>query len=170
MDSDAQPSGPPRAPALLDRLLGLSALAGGVLALAVAVLVCASVLGRWLFYTPVRGDFEFVKIATAVGVFAYMPYTQLRRANIMVDTFTQFLPRRANAAIDALWDLVYAAFMAFAAWGLWLGAVDTRENFETTQELQLQMWPFIAASSALCALVAVTSVATAILLFARSRR
>jgi TRAP-type C4-dicarboxylate transport system permease small subunit len=169
MDSDAPTSAPPKAPALLDRLLGLSALLGGLLALAVAVLVCASVVGRWLFYAPVKGDFEFVKIATAVGVFAYMPYTQLRRGNIMVDTFTQGLPARARDAIDAFWDLVYAAFMGFAAYGLWLGAIDARENYETTQELQLQMWPFIAASSALCALVAATSVATAILMAARGR-
>ncbi|MBL8808148.1 MAG: TRAP transporter small permease [Rhodospirillales bacterium] len=170
MESDAPPHRASGANGILERLLGFSALLGGLLALGVAALVCTSVLGRWLFYTPVTGDFEFVKLATAIGVFAYMPYTQFRRANIMVDTFTQFLPRRTNAAIDAFWDLVYAGFMAFASYGLWLGAVDTRENYETTQELQLQLWPFVAAGSVLCALVAATSVATAILLLVRGRR
>ncbi|MBI1245073.1 MAG: TRAP transporter small permease subunit [Alphaproteobacteria bacterium] len=173
MNSDA-PSPPAAGPAsgidrLLDRLLGLSALLGGILALAIALLVCTSVLGRWIFYKPVTGDFEFVRIATAIGVFAYMPYTQVRRGNIMVDTFTQGLGPRTLGFIDAFWDIVYAAFMAFAAYGLFLGAIDARENYETTQELQLQMWPFIATSSVLCALVAATSVATAVLIAVRGK-
>ena len=32
-------------------------------------------------------------MATAIAVFAYLPYTQARRGNIMVDTFTSWLPR-----------------------------------------------------------------------------
>ena len=157
------PTGGEAPQGILDSLMGVSAALGGVLALGVATLVVVSVLGRWLFYLPVRGDFELVRIATACAVFAYLPYTQARRANIMVDTFTQRLPRRVRDAIDAFWDLVFAACMAACAYGLYLGTFDARENYETTSELQLQMWPFILLCAALCALLAATATATAFL-------
>jgi TRAP-type C4-dicarboxylate transport system permease small subunit len=162
---DAGPADNAHAPPhrAVERLTAVSAALGGLLALGVALLVCTSVLGRWLFYSPVRGDFELVRIATACAVFAYLPYTQARRGNIMVDTFTQRLPPRVNAAIDGFWDLVFAAAMAACAYGLWLGAYDARDSWETTSELQLQMWPFILFCAGLCALLALTALATGIL-------
>lgn len=164
MDVDApSTTGGEAAHSVLDRLMGVSAALGGLLAVGVATLVVVSVLGRWLFYLPVRGDFELVRIATACAVFAYLPYTQARRANIMVDTFTQRLPPRVRDAMDAFWDLVFAACMGACAYGLYLGAFDARENYETTSELQLQMWPFILLCAGLCALLAATATATAFL-------
>ena len=164
MDVDAPSTIGGEAPhSVLDRLMGVSAALGGLLAVGVATLVVVSVLGRWLFYLPVRGDFELVRIATACAVFAYLPYTQARRANIMVDTFTQRLPPRVRDAMDAFWDLVFAACMGACAYSLYLGAFDARENYETTSELQLQMWPFILLCAGLCALLAATATATAFL-------
>jgi hypothetical protein len=84
----------PGNPPLIERLTARVAALGGALALAIAGLVVVSVLGRWLFSSPVEGDFEFVKMATAIAVFAYLPYTQARRGNIMVDTFTSRLSAR----------------------------------------------------------------------------
>jgi hypothetical protein len=37
-------------------------------------------------------------MATAIAIFAFLPYRQARRGNIVVDTFTSGLPERANAA------------------------------------------------------------------------
>jgi TRAP-type C4-dicarboxylate transport system permease small subunit len=164
MEPGAPVALPPRAP-VLERVAGLFAALGGLLAIGVAVLVCASVLGRWLFSAPIRGDFEFVRIATALAVFAYLPYTQARRANINVDTFTRFLPARVNAAIDGFWDLVFAVGMGICAYGLYLGAFDAKDNWETTIELQLQLWPVILASSVLCACLSLVAFLTALLRF-----
>ena len=68
-------------------------------------------LGRKFFNSPINGDFEMVQMATAIAVFSFLPYCQARRGNIVVDTFTSWLPARANAFIDAFWDLVYAGMM-----------------------------------------------------------
>jgi TRAP-type C4-dicarboxylate transport system permease small subunit len=153
---------------LIGRLTSMIALAGGLLALGVAGLVTASVLKRWLLRQPIPGDFEFVQIATAVSVFAFLPYCQARRGNIVVDTFTSSLPARLRNLIDALWDLVYAGFMALLAVGLCKGAADAAANGTTTMVLGLPIWPAIAACAALCAVLVVVSVAGAIRL-ARSR-
>jgi TRAP-type C4-dicarboxylate transport system permease small subunit len=146
---------------LVERLTAAVAVLGGCLAVAVACLVVASVLGRWLFSAPVEGDFEFVKMATAVAVFAYLPYTQARRGNIFVDTFTGWMPVRLRDFVDAFWDLCFAAAMGFCAFGLMRGTQDAIRSGETTMQLQLIVWPVIGLCAALCLLCAVTALATA---------
>ena len=40
-----------------ERVAAWLAVAGGILSLAIAFLVVASVIGRWLFDSPINGDF-----------------------------------------------------------------------------------------------------------------
>ena len=145
----------------IEHVTGIVAILGGMLALAVALLATTSVLMRWLVNAPIDGDFEFVKIATAVAVFAYLPYTQARRGNIMVDTFTGWMSQRARDVIDAFWDLIYAAFMSYIAYSLVIGTLEAIHTGETTMQRQLLIWPSIGVSALLCALLAVTAFATA---------
>src|ERR1700740_2604361 len=105
----------PRAPRILEVIAKILALLGGAGAVAVALIVAASFLSRWLFSDPIPGDFELAQIGTAVAVFAFLPYCQILRGNIVVDTFTTHLPARLRGRIDATWDFVYAAAMAFVA-------------------------------------------------------
>lgn len=159
------------------RLSGVIAVLGGLLALATALLVVASVLGRWLAgmpwaervaaalgltLGPINGDFELVQMATAIAVFAFLPYTQARRANIVVDTFTGRLPRRANAWIDAFWDLVYAGTMGVLTAALVVGTIEHFRSGQTTMLLQLIVWPAIAISTVLLALLTLVALATAV--------
>jgi TRAP-type C4-dicarboxylate transport system permease small subunit len=157
-DNEDMPGGHP---GLVDRLNGLVAVAGGCLALGMAALVVTSVLGRWLFSAPIDGDFEFVKMGTAMAVFCYLPYAQVRGANIMVDTFTLRLPQAWQMRLDALWDLVFAGFMLFCAYALWFGTQDALKSGTTTMQRQIVIWPSIAFCMVLAALVAVTAVVTA---------
>ncbi len=144
------------------------AIGGGVLALGVALLVTLSVLGRWLFATPIEGDFEFVKMATALAVFCYLPYTQVQRGNIMVDSLTTGLPARSRALLDALWDIVYAGVAMLMAHGLFTGATEALRSRETTMQLQLLVWPAIAICAILAVLLCVSALISAARLLRRS--
>lgn len=146
---------------LLGALAGRLAVLGGALSIALACLVVISVAGRYLFSSPIEGDFEVVKMATAVAVFSFLPYAQWRRSNIMVDTFTGWLPQVAQRRIDALWDIVYAAFMTLVGVQLARGAMDSIRSGETMMQLPVLLWPAIAICAALSILVAAVSVATA---------
>lgn len=150
-----------RAQPLVDRLIGWVAIGGGLLSLAVALLVTSSVLGRWLFDKPIEGDFEFVKMATAVAIFSFLPYTQVQRGNIMVDTFTTKLPARGRAAIDALWDLTYAGVALLMAHGLFTGAGEALRNRESTMQLQILIWPAIGFCAVLATLLVFSSLISA---------
>ncbi|WP_439496690.1 TRAP transporter small permease [Bosea sp. (in: a-proteobacteria)] len=147
------------------------AIIGGVLLVALATMVVVSVTLRsdLVGAAGVPGDFELVQMATAVAAFCFLPYCQLRRGNIFVDTFTLKLPLRWQRAIDAAWDIVYALAMALIAWRLAAGAASAFASGENTMVLQLPSYLPIALCAALAALVSVTSVVSAARLV-RSRR
>lgn len=156
-------------PVWLLRVTALVAMLGGLLALGVATLVVVSVLGRWLADQPVEGDFEFVKMATAIAVFTFLPFTQSRRANVLVDTFTGKLSPRAQDRIDAFWDIVFAAVMATCATGLTIGMAEARLSGESTMQLQLLVWPVIGVCALLAWLLVLTAAMTGIHMARRLR-
>ena len=144
------------------------AIVGGLLSVASALLVTTSVTLRWLGFGSINGDFELVQIGVALSVFCFLPLTQARRGNIMVDTFTGWLPLRVQRAMDAFWDFVYAGFMALTAWCLMNGARDALASGLTSAMLGLNLWPVFAAAVLLILLLVVTAIDTALQLL-RSR-
>jgi len=154
-----------RLPDLAETTATVTAIAGGVLVLAVAVLVTASVLSRWLFNQPIPADFEFVEMGVGIAVFAFLSYTQVRGGHIAVDTFTQCLPPRLNAAIDGIWALLLCAFLGLFAWGLASGAVEARQYNETLVQLPWPIWPVYALSALLCALACISAACTVLVKF-----
>jgi TRAP-type C4-dicarboxylate transport system permease small subunit len=135
----APPSGPVP---LLARAL---AFLGGASLLVAGFVTTISVVLRWTTSQPIRGDFEIVSIASGVGVFGFLAYGTLMRTNILVDSFTTWLPRRINAAIDAFWLLVWAAVTLWLAERMALGALDTlRSGTRTIGLLALPFWWAIA--------------------------
>jgi TRAP-type C4-dicarboxylate transport system permease small subunit len=161
MTDAAAPSAPPRPPQLIETAARTLAVFGGVVILGVAGVVVVSVLGRWLFAAPIPGDFELAQIGTAVTVFAFLPYCQIVRGNIVVDTFTAALPARIRSRIDGLCDLIYAAAMALVAACLARGTMDTYASQEVSMVLRLPVWPGVAFGALCCAFLAVVSLATA---------
>ena len=151
---------PPRPDPAIGRAARFVAVAGGLVSVATALLVTASVTKRWLGYGGINGDFELVQIGVALSVFCFLPLTQARRGNIMVDTFTAWLPLRVQRAIDAFWDFVYAGFMALVAWCLMNGARDALASHLNSAMLGLPLWPVFAAAVLLILLLAVTAVDT----------
>ena len=165
--------GHPAAPPLPEhspvaRVARALAIVGGLLSVASALLVTTSVTLRWLGFGSINGDFELVQIGVALSVFCFLPLTQSRRGNIMVDTFTAWLPLRVQRAMDAFWDFVYAGFMALTAWCLMNGARDALASGLTSAMLGLNLWPVFAATVLLILLLVVTAVDTALQLL-RSR-
>jgi TRAP-type C4-dicarboxylate transport system permease small subunit len=155
-------------PPFVERLSGSIAILGGLLSLSTALLVVVSVLGRRFYNAPVNGDFEMVQIASAITVFSFLPYCQVRRSNIVVDTFTTWLPARTNALIDAFWDLVYAGMMGLMTACLIAGTLEHIRSSQTTMLLQLLVWPAIAICTVLAALLTCVALTTAVQL-ARGR-
>src|SRR5215470_9703134 len=107
------------------------------------------------------GDVELIQAATAVAAFAFLPFGQLNRSNIVVDTFTQRLPERVRAAIDAFWDIVYAAAAVILSWRLLVAALDAIRSHTVSTVIGLPIGWFMLAGVTMLFLLALVSVLTA---------
>ncbi|MDN3566340.1 TRAP transporter small permease subunit [Paeniroseomonas aquatica] len=116
------------------------AYAGGAVLLATALLTTVSVVLRWLTRQPVPGDFELVSLGSGLAVVGFLAYGTLLRTNILVDTFTTWVPRRLARGVDAFWTLIWAGAAAVLAERLLVGATETLRTGTTTMVLGLPTW------------------------------
>jgi TRAP-type C4-dicarboxylate transport system permease small subunit len=133
-------SGPSGIDRAVEALAALSALIGGLLLTAIVLLATVSIARRSTGYDPILGDFEIVQNGLAAGVALFLPYCQLRGANIIVDFFTARLSARARRRLDAIGALMVALTMLFVAWRTGAGAQAAIGSGETTMLLGLPLW------------------------------
>ena len=144
------PRGPrvvePRFGAVLEHAARGLALAGGFLLLGVLLMTVASVAGRYLFNAPIPGDYEITELACGVAVFAFLPYCQLKGANVVVEFFTVRLRVRWKRALDALHSLVFTLVAILMAWRLAVGGLGKMADGQTTLYLGVPLyWGYFLA-------------------------
>lgn len=162
MTEPSEIAGPEPVSGTIDAIARGLAILGGAVMLCASAMVTLSVILRWLRNDGIQGDFEMMQIATAVGVFCFLPLCQLRRGNVFVDTFTQRAPEAFNRWIDALWDLVFGGFAGLIAWRLSLGAMDAIQSRTTSMVLGIPVGWAIAVTAALAGFLCVVCLFTAI--------
>ncbi len=159
----------------------LMALLGGLVLVAVILMVCVSILGRtvsgllhaptvqavapqlaeWLLALgigPVRGDFELVEAGMAFCVFAFLGWCQITAGHASVDLFTARLPARVRRALAAVIEITFAAALVLIAVQLFDGMDTQMRRRSTTFLLQYPLWWNYAAAvvpASLAALVAI---------------
>lgn len=120
-----------------------TALVGGVVLVALVLMVVASVAGRALIgigLGPVPGDFELVEVGVGIAVFFFLPWCYLSGGHATVDLLYMHTPRWAQRAIDTFSDLLMLAIWLVLTWMLMDGMLEKREYQETTFILQLPVW------------------------------
>ena len=125
------------------RLSRWGALLGGVVLVALVLLVVASVAGRALIglgLGPVPGDFELVEVGVGIAVFFFMPWCYLRGGHATVDLLYMHTPRWAQRAVDLASDVLMLLVWLLLTWKLWEGMLEKREYLETTFILQMPVW------------------------------
>ncbi len=116
------------------------AIFGGALCCFVAIMVVVSVTGRYLFAAPIPGDYDIVGIMCGTAVFAFLPFCQLVRGNVVVDFFTSAAPPRIKAVLDAAGSLLYLAAAVLFTWRLYHGAVDLYLDREVIAAFTFYRW------------------------------
>jgi TRAP-type C4-dicarboxylate transport system permease small subunit len=146
---------------LLNRVAWLFAIVGGVVAVATALMVVVSIVGRAMVSEPIQGDVEITQFAIALTISLCLPWCQLHGGNIMVDFFTQRLGERPLRVLDAFGALMLALMAALLSWRTAVGAVGSKDTFEATMILGLPMWwtyASLAPGLALSALIALVQI------------
>lgn len=134
-------------------------LAGAAVALLVGFMTTTSVVMRALIDTPIPGDVELTQVGIALAISLCLPVCQLRRANILVDFFTQRCSGRSRQILDGIGCWMLVLMYVLLAWRTGVGAVSVRQAGETTMILSVPMWwayASLAPGLALAALIALT--------------
>jgi len=136
------------------------ALAGGIVLLAMIVIVVVSVIGRafiWAGLKPILGDYELISVGMGFAVFAFLPIAHISRGHALVSLITDTFSPRVNAWILVVTDLMMLVASSFIAWRLWFGMLDKFNYRETTILLGVSMgWAFAAAMVGAAAMVFVS--------------
>ena len=116
------------------------AIFGGLLSCIMAALVTVSVIGRYLFSRPVPGDYDIVGILCGCAIFAFLPYCQLKRGNVLADFFTQKAPERFKAGLDAMGNVFFLAAIIMFTWRLFFGMLEMRQSSEQIAAFTFYRW------------------------------
>jgi len=114
-------------------------LVGGIALLGCMATMVITVAGA-AFDRPLLGDSEIVELLGGIGVFAFLPYCQLRGANVFVDFFTKPLSERWKSGLDAAMNVVFAAVALVLTWRLIEGGLGAYERSKRSMFLQLPDW------------------------------
>jgi TRAP-type C4-dicarboxylate transport system permease small subunit len=124
----------------LHRLAEVLAIFGGLLSCFMAVIVAVSVAGRYLFASPLPGDYDIVGILCGCAIFSFLPYCQLKGGNVLADFFTQGATPRLKAVLDAGGSLLYLAAAAMFTWRLFYGTLEMRRSAEQIAAFRFYRW------------------------------
>ncbi|MBT4905396.1 MAG: TRAP transporter small permease subunit, partial [Rhodospirillaceae bacterium] len=86
------------------------------------------------------GDFELVAIGTGLAVFAFLPWCQMVRGNVLVDFFMAATPPRAQIFTDVLGGLVYLTIATLLTWRMIFGGVDMYNYNELSMTINFPRW------------------------------
>jgi TRAP-type C4-dicarboxylate transport system permease small subunit len=131
------------------------AILGGMILTGMAVLTAVSVTGRSALSAPVPGDFELVAIGTGLAVFAFLPWCQLMRGNVLVDFFMAKTPVRARVSSDIVGGVLYLLIATLLTWRLIFGGIDMYQYSEVTMTINFPRWTTFPISVVLLAFLVI---------------
>lgn len=116
------------------------AIFGGLLCCIMAAVVSVSVTGRYLLSRPIPGDYDIVGILCGCAIFAFLPYCQLMRGNVLADFFTQKTPPQFKAALDATGNFLFLTAIIMFTWRLYYGMLEMRQSSEQIAAFAFYRW------------------------------
>ena len=114
-----------------------------LLAFSLCFLVCADVIGRVVFNSPVKGTPEIVSFSIVIILWLQAAYAIRSGGMIWVDALHVHLPNRVQHACDVFGALLGIVFFALVCWGSLDPALYawTSNEFEGEGALRVPVWP-----------------------------
>lgn len=95
-------------------IMGLAGVAGAAVVFMMMV-TCADVLFR-LFYRPLTGAYDLVRVAGAVAIACAVPYTTAIKGHVAIEYFFHKLKPRGRVMVDTIMRLLMILFFAALGW------------------------------------------------------
>ena len=125
---------------ILENLAKACAVLAGVLLTGITLMTCVSLIGRNTTGWTIVGDFELSGSAAGAAIALFMPWCQVRRANIIVDFFTAKASETTNRRLDRLGAFVLAVCMGLLAWRSGIGGVNAWNSGAGSMMLGFPEW------------------------------
>jgi TRAP-type C4-dicarboxylate transport system permease small subunit len=124
-------------------IAGALLVVAATLAFLLCFLVCADVIGRVVFNSPVKGTPEIVSFSIVVILWLQAAYAVKSGGMIWVDAVHVHLPNRLQRGCEVLGALLGLAFFGLVCWGSFEPAVYawTSNEFEGEGALRVPGWP-----------------------------
>jgi TRAP-type C4-dicarboxylate transport system permease small subunit len=111
------------------------------------VLTCVDVLGSKLFRTPVFGSIDVMMLAQLIAVSFAAAMALIQNRHVQVEFFVMLLPRRIQALIDGLIQLLCLGLFVLIVWRLFAHGYYLHTGSEETSTAHIPMAPFAYASA-----------------------
>lgn len=116
------------------------------------LLTCTDVILR-LFGHPILGTYEMIGFSGAIVISFALAYTSLEHGHIAVELLVDSLPKRLQALINAVNNLIGMALFSLIGWQSFVYAGDLLGSGEVSLTLQIPTYPFVYGISLGCALL-----------------
>ena len=141
---------------LLESLAKLCAVVAGVLLTLITLMTCVSVIGRNTTGWTLVGDFELTGSAAGAAIALFLPWCQLKRANIIVDFFTVRAAASTQRRLDRIGAFLMACVMALMCWRSSIGGMSAWTSHSGSMMLGFPEWivySLMVPPLALCAAI-----------------
>ena len=111
------------------------------------VLTCIDVLGSKLFRLPVPGSLDMMMLAQLIGISFAAAATLVHNRHVSVEFFVVLLPRRAQALIDCVVQLLCLGLFVLIVWRLFSHGYHLQTGGQQTPPIQVPVAPFSYAAA-----------------------
>ena len=110
-------------------------------------LTCVDVIGAKIFRMPVPGSLDIVMLAQLIAATFAVAMALIKDRHVQVEFFMVLLPKRIQAVVDALIQLLLVVFFIVIVWRLFLHGVHLQSGGEQTATVRIPVAPFSYASA-----------------------
>jgi TRAP-type C4-dicarboxylate transport system permease small subunit len=129
---------------LLDRIISLQVLLGGLFLVGMIILTCSNILLRE-FDFPVRGVYEIMGFLGAV-IFAFsLAYSAKKKEHLYVNILFDKFPERLKRFLGIISDFLCLAFFLMLSYQLLKKALILKDAGEVSETIRIVYYPFIFA-------------------------
>lgn len=157
---------PPRAVRVV---AGAAAALAGAVMLGLMGMTVAEVVARAFRFAVFSGVIEISNVTVLLLCFLGLAHCFVRGGNITVDFLAGALPARAVRALDSLWNVVAAIFLAAMALHVWRSGLDVTAKGEVSPTLRWSPLVFYVPAVAGMLLAAATCLVLAAALLRRAK-
>ena len=118
--------------------------AGMVCLAAMMFLTAADVFLRYSFNKPILGVYELIQDMLAITVVVALPYCELEKGHIAIDTVTLHLSRRARAIVNSIVGLLGLIVVSLITWQTCIYITILRESQLFSTVLLVPVYPILA--------------------------